>query len=160
MAKNLIVLGIGGKAPGMPPKFGGAKKSPSASPFGDGPSPAEQDADEYSPAPSRSAEPSIAPKSLPPSFGGSHESTETPESGDHDLKPGAQFSAEVAHYHGAEQRCDACNAWQGGECAIWTNATDPGGWCSVFPADYMAHESAEGASEIGEESTESGEVAA
>lgn len=135
MAKNLLVIGIG-KHPSMPPKFG-ARKPPDTSAFG-GESPAERDAAGYESEPDTE---------IPPTLGGMHESTESPEPGDHDLKPGAQFSGSVAHYHGADERCDACNAWQDGECAIWTNVSDPGGWCSVFPADYMQYEKAEAASE-------------
>lgn len=86
-----------------------------------------------------------------------HESAESPEPGDNDLKPGAQFSGSVAHYHDSTQRCDNCKAWNGNDCDIWTNATDPGGWCSVWPADYMKHEQAEAAGE-GEIGPEAGEM--
>ena len=123
MAKNLLMIGIG-KQPSMPPKFGA--KRPMME------SPAERVADAYEPEPSEPIEsPAESPVESPESLGG------------HDLKSGAQFDASIANYHDSSARCDACNAWQGEECSIWANVTDPGGWCAVFPAESTATDAIE-----------------
>ena len=119
MAKNLLMIGIG-KQPSMPPKFG--MKRPAMMEE----SPAERVADAYEPEPSEPIESPAEPPAAP-----------TESLGDRGLKSGAQFDASIANYHDSSARCDACNAWQGEECSIWENVTDPGGWCAVFPADSV-----------------------
>ena len=123
MAKNLLVIGIG-KPPQMPPRYG-AKKPQGTSTFGQE-SPAERDASEYKSAPP------AAPAEESPEF----------EQETHNLPLGGKFPPENVHYHTAADECQGCHHWDAStsSCKVVAMATDPGGWCSLFPGEYAEHE--------------------
>lgn len=116
MAKNLLVIGIG-KQPSMPPRFGARKER-----------------DEYQPAAEPPPEPP-APSGESPEF----------EQEAHDLAPGSKFPPANVHYHTAADECQGCHHWDesAASCKVVAMATDPGGWCSLFPGEYAEDESSE-----------------
>lgn len=102
-----------GKPPQMPPRFGARK-------------PAERD--EYQPV-------AESPSDESPEF----------EQEAHDLAPGSKFPPANVHYHTAADECQGCHHWDGSaaSCKVVAMATDPGGWCSLFPGEYAEDESSE-----------------
>lgn len=133
MAKLLIAIGPGSK---LPPRFGRKKIDDEE---------IERQASAYKSAPSTSVEP-------PPA---GEESPEYEQEA-HGLGAGKKFPAENVHYHVAADECQGCHHWepQTSSCKVVAMATDPGGWCSLFPGEYEEHELTE---QPGEEEEEPGE---
>jgi len=131
MPKLLIAIGSN---KGLPPRFGRRRQEDDI----------ERQAESYKSAPSASLE-------SPPV----DEEPAAYEQEAHNLDPGKKFPAENVHYHVAADQCDGCHHWdaQASTCKVVAMATDPGGWCSLFPGEYEEHELTEQPGE--EESVES-----
>jgi hypothetical protein len=115
MAKLLIAIG---QNKGLPPRFGRKREDD-----------IEKQASTYRAAPPSAVEP-------PPT------GNETPEYEQeaHGLGAGKKFPGENVHYHVAADECQGCHHWDGAACKVVAMATDPGGWCSLFPGEYEEHE--------------------
>jgi hypothetical protein len=122
MPKLLIAIG---PSKGLPPRFG--KKRPDEDEI-------ERQAEAYG-------------KSRPrgqyedPAMSGGNESPAYEQEA-HGLGAGKKFPAENVHYHVAADECQGCHHWeaQTSSCKVVAMATDPGGWCSLFPGEYDEHE--------------------